>query len=322
MSRNTARVDHQRGSMKRGIQWLSTRLEPGREADRCVVLGCGRPTMQATGKGLGSSHCRAHLEHRARHGHYTKPSFMASELAPYLRSALSFIRPRLQSDRLIKKTVMRLAVLIESAPFEAATRLRGLPASTRADVMFGRLSRGGVKPERILAAAISIAAIMKEDARLPRGDKEFARVQLGKMLHRMRSGTHIVHEMWVGDRSYRNELHKYPRSSGQVLRIIGRRVEEICELAMASAVDSVIALKVKRYDAPQRQRQKLSGAARDGGPASITALQADGGRGVVAHTNEGKSYRIIPRSPTSSPPVIGHAVDEYTRSQDYTVFPL
>jgi hypothetical protein len=276
----------------------------------------------ATGKGLATAWCRAHLERRARHGHETKPSFKASELAPYLRAAMSYIGPRLQSDRFIKDAVMRLTVLLEFAPFEEATRLRGLRASTRADITFGRLHRGGVKPERFLAAAIAIAAIMRTDTSLPRGDHEFAKVQLGKILHRWRSGTHIVHEMRVGDRNYRNELHKYPRSSGQVLRLIGQRVEEICEHATATVLDNVIALKVKRYDVPNQQQQHGGNEPNGDSPALISGLQADGGRGMVVHTNGGKRYRIIARTPESRRPEVGHEVNQYVRSQDHIVFPL
>jgi hypothetical protein len=170
---------------------------------------------------------------------------------------------------------------------------------------------------------ISIAAIMREDTRLPRGDQEFQSVQVGKALHRLRSGTHIVHEMVVGDRRYRNELHKYPKSAGRVLRIIGQRVEDICEHTTATVLDNVIALKVKRYDVPkQQQQQHGAGASKVVDPTLIAELQTDDGYGVVVRTNEGRSYRIIPRTPAGSPPEIGHEIERYVSSQNHTVFPL
>ncbi|WP_244481653.1 hypothetical protein [Bradyrhizobium pachyrhizi] len=146
----------------------------------------------------------------------------------------------------IKDTVMHLALLLEQSPFEIATRLRGMSAKARASIAFGRLRKKAVKPERLLAIHIAITALVEEDPR-PHRVKEFRIVQVAKALHRLASGHHVVHELYIGDRRHRSELHKFPRSSGRVLRIMGQRVEDICEWATAEHMAAVLALKVKRY---------------------------------------------------------------------------
>lgn len=142
---------------------------------------------------------------------------------------------------------MRLALLLEQSPYEIATRLRGLRAKTRADIAFGRLRKKGVKPERLLAVHLAITVLIEENPASHRV-KEFRLVQVAKALHRLASGYHRTwpHQDRNG-RMVRIELHKFPRSSGRVLRTMGKRVEELCEWATAKHTAGVLALKVKRY---------------------------------------------------------------------------
>ncbi|MCA1397222.1 hypothetical protein I6F38_13220 [Bradyrhizobium sp. BRP56] len=152
----------------------------------------------------------------------------------------------MHADTFIKDAVMHLALLLEQSPFEIATRLRGMSAKARAAIAFGRLRKKGVKPERLLAVHIAISTLIEEDPR-PHRVKEFRLVQVAKALHRLASGHHVVNELYIRDRKHRSELHKFPRSSGQVLRIMGQRVEDICEWATAEHMAAVLALKVRRY---------------------------------------------------------------------------
>src|SRR6185437_5393375 len=129
----------------------------------CAIHGCGLPTMLAAGIGVASFHCKRHVEHKSRHGSHWHRSYRADELKPYLAAATSYIRPRLETDPQIKDAVARLAVLLEQSPYEIATRLRGLPARTRADIAFGRLRKRGIKPERLLAIHLAITTLIEED---------------------------------------------------------------------------------------------------------------------------------------------------------------
>jgi hypothetical protein len=203
--------------------------------------------MKAAGTGPASFHCKRHVEHKARHGSHWHRSYRAEELKPYLAAAASYIRPRLKADAEIKDAVGRLAILLEQAPYEIATRLRGLPPKTRADVAFGRLRKKGIKPERLLAIHLAITALIEEDPSSHRV-KEFRLVQVAKAAHRLASGYHRVWPMQnKNGRDFRIELHIYAASRGNVLRLIGQAIEERCEWATAKHLDGVLALKVKRY---------------------------------------------------------------------------
>lgn len=212
---------------------------------RCAVPGCGQPSMRVEGIGLDGHHCKRHVIHRQRHGSTWFGTFKRSEVLPYMRAAKSYIMPRLLSDRTIKEAATRLAVVIEQAPFEANTRIRGLNARIRADIAFGRLRVRGVKPETILAIHLAITILIEEHGACPRS-REFRIVQVAKMVHRRASGYHRVWQDPSGG-PLRTELHKYARSSGKVLRLIGERIEECCEFATADHADAVLGLKVKRY---------------------------------------------------------------------------
>jgi hypothetical protein len=216
-------------------------------AETCSIPGCGRRTMLATGDGLAAFHCKRHVEHRARHGSHWHRSYRADELKPYLAAATSYIRPRVETDPQITNAVARLTALLEQSPYEIATRLRGLPAKTRASIAFGRLRQRGIKPERLLAIHLAVTALVEEDPGSHR-TKEFRLVQTAKALHRLASGHHRV---WPQQdqkgRTFRIELHAYARSTGRVLRFIGQAVEERCEWATERHFAGMLALKVKRY---------------------------------------------------------------------------
>lgn len=205
--------------------------------------------MSSAGTGLAAFHCRRHVEHKARHGSHWHGSYSAAELRPYLAAATSYVRPRAESDRFIKAALEAIAVLLEEAgPTEIVTRLRGMSAKRRAKVALARLRVASIKPERFVAIVLAITALIEEDPGSHR-TKEFRTVQIAKSLHRLASGYHRVWELPDERGRLRKvaELHAFPRSSGPVLRLIGKAVEQTCDWVVEKHLSAVLALKVKRY---------------------------------------------------------------------------
>lgn len=204
--------------------------------------------MRAAGIGLAAFHCRKHIEHKARHGSHWDGTYSAAELKPYLAAATSYLRPRAESDRFIKAALNAISLLLEEAgPTEIATRLRGMSPRRRARIALARLRVAGIKPERFVAIVLAVTALIEEDPDSHR-TKEFRTVQIAKALHRLASGTH---KRWpfvdAYGRKRQTEMHAFPRSSGQVLRIMGRAVEGLCEWVIEKHLPGVLALKKKRY---------------------------------------------------------------------------
>lgn len=202
--------------------------------------------MQMSGKGLSGRYCKHHIRFKARHGSVWHGSYSAVDLKPYLRAATSYINPRLvvnpsgpRNAASIRNAVNRLAFMIKTAPYERASSLRGLPATKRAEIAFGRFRERGTKPEKLLAITLAVCALITDD---PRADKtpEFRRVQIAKACHRRASG---FHKVW----SERSSLHAFARSTGRVLRILGQWLEERCAVAIEEHLEGILKLKVNRY---------------------------------------------------------------------------
>ncbi len=214
---------------------------------------CGRPTMRAAGVGLSSLFCRRHCEHRARHGSFWKSTYKSRELRPYLTAAATYVRLRRTSDKFIAAAITNIRVALDEAgPVEIATRLRGMSAAKRAKIGLARLRVAEVAPERIVATVLAVSALIEDDPKSHR-IREFRTVQICKALHRLASGTHKVWEVqdWQG-RTRRTELHAFPRSSGKVLRIMGRMIEEPCDWVVEKHLSGVLIHK-KRYGRHPRQ---------------------------------------------------------------------
>lgn len=230
---------------------LSSRIEEvaGLGLRTCAIIGCSNATMRIQATGLAAFHCRKHVEHKARHGSHWHGTYSAAELKPYLAAATSYVRLRAESDRFIKAALNAVALLLEEAgPTEIATRLRGMPANKRARIALARLRAAGIKPERFVAIVLAVTALIEEDPGSHRTN-EFRTVQIAKALHRLASGYHRVWELPDERGRLRKvaELHAFPRSSGPVLRLIGRAVEQPCEWVVEKHLSAVLALKVKRY---------------------------------------------------------------------------
>lgn len=214
----------------------------------CALPGCKNRTMRAAGLGLAAFHCRKHVEHKARHGSHWHGTYSAAELKPYLAAATLYVRLRAESDRFIKQALTNIALLLEEAgPTEIASRLKGMSAQRRARIALARLRVAKIKPERFVAIVLAVTALIEKDPGSHR-TKEFRTVQIAKALHRLASGTH---KRWpfvdAYGRKRQTEMHAFPRSSGQVLRIMGRAVEKECEWVIEKHLPGVLALKVKRY---------------------------------------------------------------------------
>ena len=78
--------------------------------------------------------------------------------------------------------------------------------------------------------------------------KEFHLVQTAKAVHRLASGTHRHWDFPMQDGTTKPlELHAYPRSSGIVLRVMGREIEEICGGVTESAVAELCAARLAKF---------------------------------------------------------------------------
>ncbi len=219
-----------------------------RSSARCAIFGCGSITLGAAGKGLATFHCRRHVEHKARHGSHWHATYTAAELNPYLRTARYYVRSKGQSDKFISTALTRIAEALEEAgPTEIATRLKGMSAIKRARIALARLRVAGIEPDRIVAIVLAVTALIEEDPGSHRTE-EFRTVQIAKAVHRLASGYHRVWDFEDHQGRMRKiQLHAFPRSSGPVLRIIGRLLEAHCEFVVERHLAAVLTAKVERY---------------------------------------------------------------------------
>jgi hypothetical protein len=211
---------------------------------KCTIPGCGRPTMAAAGVGLADTHCRYHVQHKARHGSSWCRTYKAADLKPYLVAATRWLREH-RTETPVVFAVHGLAALLEGAGrVEPAQNIKRRPAALRARVAFARLREAGVQPERILAIHLAVAALIEDDRDSPRVS-EFRFVQVAKATHRLASGTHRRWDWPMDDGTTRPiAMHVYPKSSGRVLRVMGREIAEACGEATAHALQAVRDLKL------------------------------------------------------------------------------
>lgn len=214
---------------------------------RCTMIGCGRLTARAERKGLAGSLCRKHLGHRQRHGSAWCPSPAATTLKPYLKAARTFVELQ-DKDPFVCAAKAALGSLMESAGApELATRLRGLPPSRRAKIALARLREAHVKPERLLAIAMAIHALIEDAPQVCHRVKEWRIVAIAKRAHRLSSGDHRDWKTADESGPIQRTTHVYPRSSGRVLRYLGEAIERECELAIDHHLATVVRLKLARY---------------------------------------------------------------------------
>jgi hypothetical protein len=239
------------------VRKLKRRItEPGEDFMlRCTVpdpvsgIACNRPTTRAVKKGLSAFTCRYHQQHKQRHGSHWCKSPSASVLNPYLAAALSFIGAH-RADPFISAALNGMGGIMASAgPVEIATRLNGLPPAHRARIALARLREAEIKPERLLAIPLAVAALIEAAPEVCHRITDWRIVAIAKTAHRLASGTHRIWPVAQPDgRTKHIEMHAYPRSSGRVLRYLGEMIEKECELVIDHHLAGVLALKADRDD--------------------------------------------------------------------------
>ena len=217
---------------------------------RCTIpdpstgKACGRPTGRAAKKGLSAFTCRYHQQHKQRHGSHWCKSPSATALSSYLYAALSFIRTH-RADPFVSAALTGIGGIMASAgPVEIATRLRGLVPERRAKIALARLREANIRPERLLAIPLAVAALMEDSPATVHRTNDWKIVATAKASHRLASGTHRQWPVPQPDgRTKHIEMHAYPRSSGRVLRHLGEMIEKQSELVIDHHLAKVLALK-------------------------------------------------------------------------------
>lgn len=184
--------------------------------------------------------CRSHADHLRRHGSPFKKSYTAAQLNPYRRAAIEWLIAN-KGDRYVQNAIQRVKGLYDRAgPFVEAFRLQGRPPAARARAAWARLRRRNVDPRVVLAAWLGVEMAIRDDPQ-PVRTTEFKRVQAAKVVHRLASGSH---KRWPSHhRVGFQELHVYPASRGNVLRIIGRDLENATQFLVAYRLNDIIRFK-------------------------------------------------------------------------------
>lgn len=213
--------------------------QPNNIYSYCRVMGCPNPASAGTDKGLNHLYCRKHEDFYERHGSYTKRSYTASEINPYKKIALGWLKANMD-DITVKLAIKGIEALYRNAGAHIeAFRLRGLSPHERAKAAWARLREAKVDPTLPLAAMLAVELVIINDPKAER-KHNFKLVQAAKLVHRMASGSHKRWERETNDgKVHVEELHKYPRSRGRVLIHIGHRLEKATELVVAKYFNEI-----------------------------------------------------------------------------------
>jgi hypothetical protein len=203
--------------------------------------------MRASGQGLAAFHCKRCVERRARSGSYWAPTLLATDLKPYLDVATQWIADH-RTETFMAHTLIGLRGLLDRAGHaENAQDIKWRSARSRARIAFARLREANVKPERLLAIHMAVSALIEDDAGSHRVT-EYRIVQVAKAAHRLASGTHKHWDIPRDDGSTRPiAFHAYPKSSGRVLRVIGKAIEEVCSMVTERDLQALRDLKRERF---------------------------------------------------------------------------
>jgi hypothetical protein len=129
----------------------------------------------------------------------------------------------------------------------AAPERKWRTAPSRGRIAFARLREANVKPERLLAIHMAVSALIEDDLGSHRVT-EYRIVQVAKCAHRLASGTHRHWEIPLDNGTIAPiEFHAYPKSSGRVLRVIGKTIEEICSGVTERDLQALRDLKLARF---------------------------------------------------------------------------
>jgi hypothetical protein len=214
---------------------------------KCTIPDCGRQTMRAARVGLASLLCRCHVQFKARHGSHWHPTYKAAELKPYLAVAAEWIEAHREKLSVVYSLKGLRGLLEGSGRAEPAQDIKRRRAVFKARVAFARLREAGIEPERLLAIHMAVGALVEDDNGSHRVS-EFRLVQTAKAVHRLASGTHRHWDFPMRDGTTRPlHFHAYPRSSGIVLRVIGREIDEICGGVAEAALHELIAARPAKF---------------------------------------------------------------------------
>lgn len=229
------RLQQVRNPRQAMILRLSGPAEGG--AHLCAVFECRKPAGRSTGDSLGR-YCRQHLKHTRRHGHPIKPSYRASEIAPYRIAVAKWLAMNATRREVEHALAGIEQILAASGRAVEPRHLLGLPAKDRAAAIWARIRERRAEPKAILATILGVSLCIAADHQRP-SHAEFRYVQVAKLLNRIGGG--IVRRWEQTPLTIKNSdgvartverppkvMRWFPDSSGLVLREVGRAA---CEAA-------------------------------------------------------------------------------------------
>lgn len=140
-------------------------------------------------------------------------------------------------DRHLVAAEANLAALLQFAgPTQRIADLQFLPPPDKARAALARMRIRNVQSRKLMIIALAVSAAVLDDPVRPIGiPGEFRITQIGKRCLRTASGYHAVY----GPNS---RYDRYPRSAGQMVRLLGKWIDEAADPAMRY-VDQVVELK-------------------------------------------------------------------------------
>lgn len=232
--------------IRSGPVWKQRRAEkasdraatPNPEAmPRCPIPGCGKPTQAAAGRGHSAFHCRYHVQFRNRHGSAWKGTYTAAQLQPYRRAAEAFLAAQ-RAAPAVKGALSGLDLAIRFSGFTPTiSEVRaGLPEA-KAKAVWCRLRDASVPAQRVLVAHLAVSAAVEVDPIRPGGEPgEYRLVQIAKAVHRLASGYHKDYGPY-------GKSHAYSRSTGRMLRHLGRMIDAECGIVAERHLGEILELK-------------------------------------------------------------------------------
>ena len=217
--------------------------DPDASLRSCAIFGCGRPPQARAGKGLSLTHCRYHVQYRNRHGCFWKGTYSAAELRDYRRAAERYLKAHLDDFWIAAALKAIDATLHGAGPNERVVDTLTMRPVHKARAAFARMRVAGVAPLRLLTIHLAVTGAVKEDPIGSGADGgEYRLTQIGKAAMRTASGYHS----YYGPGS---QYDRYPRSSGQLLRLIGKTLEADCEHVVEAHLGAILAFKAEQYRA-------------------------------------------------------------------------
>ena len=194
----------------------------------CTLPGCVRLSQKSAGNGYSKRYCKQHVEFHRRHGSYWHRSLTAAQLAPFMRPARTWLKERRMDSRVKSATLAIDGLLQGAGRYENAYTIKGKPPEERAQYALARLRKAEIDPAIILERIVAVTACC-ESRGIDERQREYRHVQLAKSVHRLASGTHKTTSGFPLP-------VKYPRSEGQVLRHLGKWLDDIASFTLDNHV--------------------------------------------------------------------------------------